>query len=355
LRGTGNVPQVVDINEEDLKYVLNRIGLKDAVSYTYGLILPFDYGEINLGRFIIWKERNLNRKKVAEHALLGWVVAWYSFLSKFLCREYRVNRATYLPSYYSVGWKRVVILFADIRNFTTMTEMLRNAYSYRIGKENDPGPLRQIVNEYCSEMAKIIQEENRGRIDKFMGDGILALFGEYDDHPSKIVCRALHVSCQMVTKFRELKKKWQGVAFGKGYELEFNETVEINLGIGIDFGTVLFDYLGDEIHREYSVVGDHVNFSQRLGGESAKQDENTKKMRPSILISRTALRCCRPWLNNFTDVQISPKGKGYEYIVYGIEPEGFNEALFNTSEKNDDWESPWEKDREGSPLVALSF
>lgn len=353
LKDASDPPQVLNINEGDLEFLLRNIGFKEITNCACGSILPFDHGEMNLGKFIIWGERNLTRKNVPEHALLGWIVAWYSFLCKFLSREYRVNTATYLPSYYAVGWKHAAILFADIRNFTTMTEMLRNAYPYRKAKKYDPEPLRQIVNEYCAEMAKIIQEGNRGRIDKFLGDGIVAIFGEYDNHPSKIVCRALYVSSQMTKTFRKLKSRWQKMAFGSGYELEFNETVEIDLGIGIDFGTVLFDYLGDYIHRDYSVVGDHVNFAQRLEGEAARENEVTNKRNPSILISRTAFRCCRPWLTNYSELHLAPKGKGYEYLVYGIEPQDFNEALFITSETNHDWESAWTTDKEGSPLGTL--
>jgi class 3 adenylate cyclase len=353
LKEVDGAPQIRNIDKDTLKALLKKMNFDSTANYQQGLLLPFDYGEINLGRFVIWEKRNLKRehKEVSEHTLLGWIAAWYSFLVKLFCREYRVDKSTYLPSYYSIGWKRAAILFADIRNFTPMTEMLRNAYSHR---EEDPGRLRQIVNEYCSEMARRIQERNQGRIARFMGDGVMAVFGEYDHHPSKIVSRAVYVACQMVKKFRELKQNWEEIAFGQGYELEFNEAVEIDLGIGIDFGTVLFDYLGDNIHREYSVVGDHVNFAQRLQGAAAKEDETTQKRRPPILISRTAFRCCRPWLNKCSEVRLTPRGKGYEYICYGIEPQDFNESFFITCENNDDWEAPWKGSKDGSPLSALS-
>lgn len=344
-----NIPQIRNISEGNLKNFFDKIKFENTQDRLQCLILPFDYGKINLGIFIIWGERNPKRKckEVSDHTLLGWIAAWYSFLSKLFIREYRVEKNTYLPSYCSIGWKRTAILFADIRNFTPMTEMLRNAYSY---KKDDPGPLQQIVNEYCSEMSKIIQEQNRGRIDKFLGDGIMAIFGEYDYHPSKIACRAVYVACQMVKKFREIKKGWEEKAFGKGYDIEFNETVEIDIGIGIDFGTVLFDYLGDDVHREYSAVGDHVNFAQSLQGDASKKDEITQKKRPPILISRTVFRCCSPWLKNYSEVKLTPKGKGYEYICYGIESEGFNEAHFHTCETGDNWEVTWQKHEDGSPL-----
>jgi class 3 adenylate cyclase len=350
-------PKIQQIDEANLKYILNKISFIDNTGYENGLIIPLDYEEINLGKFIIWGDRNRNRSKnIHALTLLGAITSWYSFLSNFFRREYRTDKYTYLPSYYTVGWKRASILFADIRNFTPMTEMLRNAYFYSDKTDKTPGPLQKIINEYCSEMAKVIQEENRGRIDKFMGDGIMSIFGEYDIHPSKVVTRALYVACQMIIKFRDLKREWQKIAFGGAdYEIEYNEAVEIDLGIGIDYGSVLFDYLGDNIHRDYSIVGDHVNFAQRLELEAARYDEITQKKRPPILISRTSLRCCRPWLKNYIEVHLMPKGKGHTYTVYGIEPKDFDEALFITSEKNEDWESPWKNDKNGSPIHLLNL
>jgi class 3 adenylate cyclase len=350
LQENDSAPLIKFLEKELLQELLSEMRISGTKNSDQGLIIPFDYDKINLGRFIIWNERKsrFQRKEIPYNTMLGWIATWYRFLAKLFSREYGVEENTYLPSYYSVGWKKVAILFADIRNFTTMTEMLRNAYSF---KGKDHGPLREIVNEYCSEMSIIIQDKYRGRIDKFMGDGILALFGEYDNHPSYIVCKAVHVACKMIERFRSLKSKWEEMAFGKGYDLEFNETVEIDLGIGIDFGSVLFEYLGDDRHREYGVIGDHVNFAQRLEGVAAKEDEKTKEKRPPIILSRTALRCCKPWLTDYREVEIFAKGKGHKYKCYGIEPNNFNESFFISTEENGNWNTAWTKTKEGPPSI----
>jgi class 3 adenylate cyclase len=344
-------PKIKKINGTALKPLLEKLELDISVNDAKkkAFLLPFKSGKINLGVFVIWGERNANKKyKPLEATVLGWISSWYKSLQGLFEREFRADGRTYLPSYYSVGWKRVAVLFADIRNFTPLTEILRNRPSY---SGNSSETLGDILNEFCSEMARIIQDKNRGRIDKFLGDGLMAIFGEYDDHPSKLVCNAVYTATEMIKKFKELKDKWQKMAFDEKYSLEFNETVEIDLGIGIDFGKVSFDYRGEDTHREYTPVGDHVNFASRLQDMAAKEDEETGAKRPHIIISRTTFRCSKPWLKYYKKVKLRVKGKSHQYDCYGIEPEDFDIPLYFTSSKHNDWETAWENDEDGPPRI----
>ena len=126
------------------------------------------------------------------------------------------------------------------------------------------------------------------------------------------------------------KKKWKqkDLQIHKFRQLR-NEDIEINLGIGINFGAVVFDHFGPPTHREYCAVGDHVNFAQRLESEAFRWDEDLGEMRPPILLSQTA----REYLKNdegaessLIDREATPlrlyfKGKGHLHKVWGIPQE----------------------------------
>ena len=348
-----NIPSIVELNSDDLTKLLKALRIQDDPGLSTGLLIPFHYGLMNMGIFIIWEQDSQGRgiRHSHDEALRGWVASYYTFLQTFLTREYEIFSETYLPSFYSARWAKAAILFADIRNFTPLTEVLRNVY----GQSEHPNTrvFGEIMDEHCREMARIIQEKGRGRIDKFLGDGIMAIFGEHEPNPTKAVCRAVAAATQMVKCFAELKSGFLKKAFGGGYDTEYNESVEIELGVGIDYGTVLFEYLGDEQHKEYTAIGDHVNFAQRLESEAARVNERADNANPPILISPTAERCIRPWLKTTHKVIVHPKGKGRLYRVYGIFPDDFHRSLYEHAEKYNDWITSWDGVEGGPPQIGI--
>lgn len=335
------VPQITNLENGKFNKLLENLELNIFTKPKDILVLPFLHDQMNFGYFFIWNKPNKERNEENLKTLHARILNFNKTIVEIFKKEYKITPETYLPFYYKIGWKRVAIMFVDIRNFTQMTELLRNLSAKN---KNKPGPLRQIVNDYCKRMSEVIGQY--GRIDKFMGDGILAIFGEYDNHPSKIVNKAIYTACQILNEFENLKNEWENGILGEFFEIEYNETVDIELGIGINLGTVLFDYFGDEKHKEYSVIGDHVNFAQRLEGQASKFNEDTQKMNPPILISKTAYRCCHPWLkeNETKELKISPKGKKHEYTVYGFESKAYKiKDLAKIIEEND-WEKYWSND-----------
>lgn len=298
------------------------------------LIIPFDFGRWDLGTFVLWGIRNEERelRTANDETLRDWIASYYNYLGTFLAREFTITEKTYLPSFYATRLSKVAILFADIRDFTPMTELIR----HREGVKS-VGLLQKILKSYCSTMASIIQKGERGRIDKFLGDGIMAVFGEHEAYPQKAVCRAIAAACEMVDAFDDLKKQYMDDVFHGPYEYEYNETVEPRLGIGINFGTVLFDYVGDSRHREYTAVGDHVNFAQRLEVAAARTDPETRVERPPILLSTTAYLCAKRYLFKKEELPLDPKGKGRKYTVYGIGSESFKHREYEESERTDNW------------------
>jgi len=137
--------------------------------------------------------------------------------------------------------KDVTIMFADLRNFTSLSEKLA------------PEVLVSLLNEYFTAMAEIILAEG-GVLDKFIGDAIMAFWGapqETKDHSQ----RACRVALAMVKKLAELDKTW--VSSGKP---------PLEVGIGINTGQVVVGNMGSEKRFDYTVIGDHVNLASRLEG-----------------------------------------------------------------------------------------
>jgi adenylate cyclase len=144
------------------------------------------------------------------------------------------------------GTKRpVVILFSDIRGFTTMSEHM------------DPDDLATLLREYFTEMVDIIFRHG-GTLDKFIGDALMALWGApfaTEDDADK----AMRAAIDMQRKLGELNVHWQ--QGGKP---------PIAIGIGINFGQVFAGNIGSEQRLEYTVLGDAVNTASRLCSNAGK-------------------------------------------------------------------------------------
>ena len=138
------------------------------------------------------------------------------------------------------GVSRVAtVMFVDIRGFTPMSE------------NTPPDEVLQMLNEYF-EMVVGIVFRHEGTVDKFMGDGIMVIYGApvaYPDHPIRAVRAALEIRT-------ELK------AFNRKRTAEAKQ--EIQVGIGINSGSLVAGYIGSSQTMSYSVIGDTVNTASRL-------------------------------------------------------------------------------------------
>ncbi len=133
----------------------------------------------------------------------------------------------------------VTALFSDIRGFTSMAENLA------------PQIVVQILNEYFADMTPIVFEYH-GLLDKFMGDGLMALFGvpyPSDDAPANAVAAAIAMQRRMTMVNEELR------ALGLS---------EIAIGIGVNTGDVTVGYIGSRERTDYTAIGDTVNLAARL-------------------------------------------------------------------------------------------
>ncbi len=138
----------------------------------------------------------------------------------------------------------LTILFTDIRGFTAFTE--------RISEEQGPEVVVKLLNEYMAAMVGIIIRHH-GHVNKFIGDGILAVFSDSDegalpgDHPS----RAVQCAIEMVTA-----------------------PSRFETGAGIHTGVAVVGNVGSADKMEYTVLGDTVNLASRL--ESLNKEHKTR-------------------------------------------------------------------------------
>lgn len=151
--------------------------------------------------------------------------------------------------------RRVTILFSDIRDFTTMSEQM------------PPDQVVRFLNDYFSEMVEAVFEQ-KGVLDKFLGDGMMAVFGslgDLTDHPRRAVLAALRMKA-LLSKINGER----GVA-GKP---------PIAIGIGIHTDEVIVGNIGSRKRLEYTVIGDGVNTTSRIQGLN-------KEFGTTILITET--------------------------------------------------------------------
>lgn len=133
----------------------------------------------------------------------------------------------------------ITALFSDIRGFTSMSEKL------------SPQVVVQILNQYFADMTPIVFEY-QGLLDKFMGDGLMALFGvpyACDEAASNAVASAIAMQRRMEEVNEDLAEA--GLA-------------EIAIGIGINTGTATVGYIGSRERTDYTAIGDTVNLGARL-------------------------------------------------------------------------------------------
>jgi len=135
--------------------------------------------------------------------------------------------------------KVVTVLFSDIRNFTKISESM------------PPDKLVHLLNEYFTEMARIIFE-NQGSLDKYIGDAIVAVFGSLiplENSGRTAVQAAIQMMKELSSLNERLKNKY-------GFR--------VDIGIGINTGEVFLGNVGSPERMEFTVIGDTVNIASRF-------------------------------------------------------------------------------------------
>ena len=137
--------------------------------------------------------------------------------------------------------REMTVLFSDVRGFTTISESL------------EPKELTDYINAFLTPITKAIHD-NRGTIDKYMGDAVMAFWGA----PLKDEQHALHAltaAIDIVERMKILRD-----------EFSVKQWPEIYVGVGVNTGLMNVGNKGSEFRVDYTILGDSVNLGSRLEG-----------------------------------------------------------------------------------------
>lgn len=178
------------------------------------------------------------------------------------------------------------LLFVDIRNFTGLSEQI------------EPQEVSYILNEYFSTIEPIIEHYN-GIVNKYLGDGLLAIFGEPindENHPYN----AVKCGLEIINTVKKLREKFAK----EGKPL-------ISVGIGINTGEVFAGNIGTDERLDYTVIGDNVNLAYRI-------EAYNQLLKTQFLISEYTYN----YVKDKTDVvkltNIKIKGKSKPIDIYEV-------------------------------------
>lgn len=189
------------------------------------------------------------------------------------------------------GEKEITAFFSDVAGFSTISEQLSSV------------DLAALLNEYLSAMT-IILKENKGTLDKYIGDAIVGIFGAPIERPNHFL-EAAKASLEMLDKLAELKRYW------KENNKYIPDAQEMNIRIGLNSGKAKVGFMGTDNLASYTMMGDTVNLAARL--EAAGKDYGV-----SILISEnTKMRIEKEFFTRELDA-VRVKGKNEPVRIYEL-------------------------------------
>ncbi|MGE5523735.1 MAG: adenylate/guanylate cyclase domain-containing protein [Rhodospirillaceae bacterium] len=180
--------------------------------------------------------------------------------------------------------KDVTVLLADLRGFTSFSER----YSAAV--------VLELLNEFLMRMSEVVARHG-GRIEKFMGDSVMAVFGLPEARPDDAK-RAVACALQMQAALNELNNR-SGRPPGP----------QLFMGIGISSGWAMTGQLGSELYSEHAVIGDDVNLASRIEAVS---------LRGQVLISDNTYSRCADELITAEPVSVYVKGKTMPVTIHEV-------------------------------------
>ena len=179
--------------------------------------------------------------------------------------------------------REMTVLFSDVRDFTTISEGLT------------PEGLKDLMNTYLTAMTEKVQEQ-RGTIDKYIGDAIMAFWGAPVGDPDHAT-HALESAIAMQKGLRGLdaefaKRGWPPLA----------------IGVGLNCGVMSVGDMGSKFRRSYTVMGDAVNLASRLEGL-------TKEYGVGILVTEHIVKAAPSFAYREVD-KVRVKGKLEGVAIY---------------------------------------
>jgi adenylate cyclase len=188
----------------------------------------------------------------------------------------------------AIGQEReLAILFADIRGFTAFSERL------------PPHDVVHVLNRFFHAMGRAIAAVG-GRINNYMGDGMMALFG-MDEGEQDHASRAVRAGIAMLEAMDALKPYLQ-MAYGRDFDI----------GVGVHFGEVVVGTIGAVDSERETAIGDAVNFASRI--EAANKVTRTRLLVSDAVVAQVGTR-----LRVAQSVTLSIPGKNGDFQLHEIQ------------------------------------
>ncbi|MCP4135292.1 MAG: adenylate/guanylate cyclase domain-containing protein [bacterium] len=182
--------------------------------------------------------------------------------------------------------QQVVVLFSDIRSFTTISESL------------SPEDTLSLLADYHRFMVAAIFEFN-GTLDKFIGDGLMATFGTPEPSPGDV-----NNAVKAALRMRESLDLFNTEREKKGL-------FTIRHGVGIHYGPAIVGNIGIEDRLEYTVIGDTVNIASRI-------EQQCKEYNADILVSKEILDSASVQCDTKRVGDILLKGKSVSIDIHSL-------------------------------------
>ncbi len=179
--------------------------------------------------------------------------------------------------------REMTVLFSDVRGFTTLSEGL------------EPAELTRIMNEILTPMTRVIHE-HRGTIDKYMGDAIMAFWGAPLRDPDHAP-HAVKAGLELLRATERLREEFES----KGWP-------PIQVGVGVNTGTMSVGNMGSEFRMAYTVMGDAVNLGSRLEGL-------TKQYGVHYIVSEYTVAAAPEFVYRELD-RVRVKGKAEPVVIF---------------------------------------
>jgi adenylate cyclase len=182
--------------------------------------------------------------------------------------------------------KTVTVMFADLRDFTKTSE------------SRLPFDVVYLINQFSKAMGQVV-EQHDGRIDKFLGDGFMALFG-VEKQSRNSAGNAINAAGEMIAELHRLNEQLAG-----------DLAEPLRMGIGIHTGSVILGNMGYGHARGLTAIGDTVNTASRL--ESA-----TKEQKCVLCVSAATMSLAQLQAPDDTKKRIAVRGKKDKLDIHAL-------------------------------------
>ncbi len=138
--------------------------------------------------------------------------------------------------------EEITVMFVDMRSWTARASV------------SPPAEIVEIMNDFFRLSVRAVEEQHRGMVNKYLGDGFMAIFGA-DESGSNHACDAVSAGCEILEAVQQLNHKLKAIG-----------RAPIHIGIGIHSGPAIVGSVGSPQRLEFTAIGNTVNVASRIQG-----------------------------------------------------------------------------------------